>query len=102
MTAKEKIERLEKAYKDCDKVLDSLDDVVGIGYEAPLFTAISRLQNVAIRATAESIGLEVEALDWFVFENKFGSKGFVCGKDGKDVVVDSIDAFLHFEGVPSA
>jgi len=102
MTAKEKIEHLKSAIEDCDKVYDTLRDVLGASPETPLFYAISRLQYVAIRATAESIGLEIEALEWFVLENEFGSKGFVCGKDGKEVVVDSIDAFLHFEGVPSA
>jgi len=102
MTAKEKIECLKKAFEDCDKVLDAIDDAVGISPEAPLFTAISRLQNITVRATAESIGMEPEALDWFVIENRFGATGHVCVKGGVEVVVDSIDAFLQFEGVANA
>lgn len=99
MTAKEKIECLKKAFEDCDKVLDAIDDAVGISPEAPLFTSISRLQNIAVRATAESIGMEEEVLDWFVYENRFGATEHVCEKDGVEVVIDSIDAFLQFEGV---
>lgn len=102
MTAKEKIECLQKAFEDCDKVLDAIDDAVGISPEAPLFTAISRLQNITVRATAESIGMEEEVLDWFVRENRFGATGHVCEKDGVEVVIDSIDTFLQFEGVASA
>lgn len=99
MTAKEKIECLKKAFEDCDKVLDAIDDAIGIRPEAPLFTAISRLQNITVRATAESIGIEPEVLDWFVIENSFGATGHVCVKDGVEAVIDSIDAFLKFEGV---
>ncbi len=99
MTAKEKIECLKKAFEDCDKILDAIDDVVGISPEAPLFRSICRLQNITVRATAESIGMEPEALDWFVYENRFGAKKFKCGKDGVETVIDSIDAFLQFEGV---
>lgn len=99
MTAKEKIERMKQAFEDCDKVIDAIDDAVGISPEAPLFTAISRLQNITVRATAESIGMEEEVLDWFVRENNFGATRHVCEKDGVETVIDSIDAFLQFEGV---
>ena len=73
MTAKEKIECLKKVFEDYDKILDAIDDVVGISPEAPLYEAISRLQNIAVRATAESIGMDPEVLDWFVIENSFGA-----------------------------
>lgn len=43
--------------------------------------------------------MEEEVLDWFVRENRFGAAEHVCEKDGVETVIDSIDAFLRFEGV---
>lgn len=99
MTAKEKIERMKQAFEDCDKALNILESAVGIILESPLYKTISRLQDVTVIATADSIGIETEALDWFVYENNFGATGHVCEKDGVETVIDSIDAFLQFEGV---
>lgn len=95
-----KIERLREAMAGIETVLDILDDQVGLDPEGPLHSAIAQLIAVATLATAESVGVDREAFDWFVFESHFGREALACQRPGgEEVVIDGIESFLAFEGV---
>lgn len=96
----QKLEKLQAAHESLHSLYKSLQDIVGITFDGPLPDAIWGMANIAVAATAENIGVQVEALEWFVYENEFGKRKHTCALPGQEpVVIDSIEAFLKFEGV---
>ena len=98
LTPKEKLTRLQKAHDQLRRLEREISKMLG-DLEGPYTDAISEMESVAMRATAESIGIEYEALEWMVWENDWGRHKSKCW-DSKDrgMVIDSIEAFLKFEG----
>lgn len=100
MTAKQKLERLQSAHKNLHETLDSFFKMLGHFTDGPFSDAIFGMERAAIQATADSIGVEFDVLEWFIYENKWGNDKIHCQRDnGERVVIDSIDSFLQFEGV---
>jgi hypothetical protein len=100
MTAIEKIERLKAALDEHDRIFEVLNKTIGLDIDGALSNAMFAVCNVAVVATAESVGVDPGSLDWFVFENHFGAKKHKCQRPNcEPVIIDSIGAFLKFEEV---
>jgi hypothetical protein len=97
MTNHAKLKRLKDAHSKLYSTLDKFCDL-GMAFDGPLPDAVHSIESVAIAATAESVGVSVESLEWFIYDNQWGKRKRVCCYPGKeDVVIDSIKAFLKFE-----
>lgn len=58
----------------------------------------SQIQEFSEELLSMVTGINLSALHWFRYENKFGSKGLICRNDRDDeCVIDSIEAFVDFE-----
>jgi hypothetical protein len=97
-TAEKKLEELREVKQALYEKERDIDKLLGTG--GSFITAIDNMESLAVKRTAESIGVEVEALEWFIYENNWGARKFECSRDGKKMVkMDSIKAFLKFEGI---
>lgn len=82
MTREEKIAEVENVCRLCqavDHAFDSAERVMCCTIDSPMWTAVFNLQTALIKQTAKLIGDEGCWLEWFIFENDYGRKGFEAG-----------------------
>ena len=73
------INTLVSSYRKLDSVLDSLNASVGLDLDSPLFTVSWATFQLALTTTATLIGDKAEWLDWYIYENDCGDKGYEAG-----------------------
>jgi hypothetical protein len=87
MTSQEKIDliqELRETIEQLDEARDDLDRVVGGNPEGQIYQAIARAVDLAIDCVAVAVGDTKEDgwLDWFVYDNSWGEKGYEAGLIG--------------------
>lgn len=88
------MENLKTVMDDSDKIISMLSDNFG-SLDGIVPQHIFRIQKLLIQTTSCAIGLDDdEWLDWFIFENKWGEKGFDAGIDDDVRKIHSIEGFL--------
>jgi len=71
---------------------------VHVDCDAGVFRTMWSFLDRYIDLTAEQTGIDMHALNWFVFENNCGKNKMSSAWPGKEMrVIDSIDAFLDFQ-----
>jgi len=71
---------------------------VQIDCDAGVFKTMWTFLDRHIDLVAEQTGIDIQALNWFVFENDCGKNKKSSAWPGKEMrVIDSIDAFLDFQ-----
>jgi len=92
------IQNLVELWKNNTKFYDSLKKLLLIDPESPLFTRIDDNFNNYVRMVYLATGINLDALNWFIWENDCGQKKFECSKiDGKSVAIKNAKTFVDFE-----
>ena len=103
MTLEEITRRLrewQKAMQSTEKAFSDLSAVVGCRPEAPLFTTITAMQELATRQLSELLGDTDEWLEIWWLENAFGEKPLkvqLPGEDWREIVTIEDLAQLIFD-----
>lgn len=72
----QEIEFVCKVVADLDDAYDAMHKAVGCDIGSPLWTAIFATQEALINQTAKLIGDDWEWLNWYIYENESGARGF--------------------------
>jgi len=91
------IERLQKEYEQTNKQVDKLSEMFGSDLEVPLYTAMFGSLDLCTRLVSEKYELDLDAVNWFIWDNEWGSKKMPCLYKGQTVIVDSAETFWVFE-----
>ena len=89
------LKELKSKIADSEEALDNLYSVFGSNPEGPLQSAIYGLTTFAVKATAAAIGDKYGWLEWFVFENEWGSKGLGVVIEDKPMQVTTLGELLN-------
>lgn len=73
----------ERVQKELDDQIDKLYELIGYQPESKLLTAIYTVSEAHTNAVELIIGDEMQWLDWWKYENKYGESGLSAGKTAK-------------------
>ena len=92
------IQNLVELWKNNTKFYDSLKKLLLIDPESPLFTRIDDNFNNYVRMVSLATGINLDALNWFIWEDDCGQKKFECSKfNGKGIAIKDAKTFVDFE-----
>jgi hypothetical protein len=83
-----------------DKVDANTDALVSVGFDlfsSPIIDSITDLFTMIRYHICERYGIELDAMDWFIFEDDWGAKGYDCQRNDKKMKIKSISDFWKFE-----
>ena len=89
------LKELKSKVADSEEALENLYSVFGSNPEGPIQNAIYGLTTVAVKAAAAAIGDNHGWLDWFVYENGWGSEGLEVIIEGKTVDSNTLEELLE-------
>lgn len=61
-----------------------------------LYSAIEEMITAYTELVAETIGTDLELLEWFLYDNECGAKGLQAGIDNNMTEITSVEDFLQF------
>ena len=92
------IENLVELWKNNNKFYDNLKKLLMADPESPFFLQMDDNFNNYVRMVSLATGINLEALNWFIWENNCGQKKFECSKpNGKCVAIKDAKTFVEFE-----
>ena len=92
------IENLVELWKTNGEFYDILKKSLLIDPESPLLTRIDDNFNNYVRMVSMATGINLDALNWFIWENDCGKYKFKCSKlNGKGVSIKDAKTFVDFE-----
>ncbi len=98
LTRKEKIDLINLFIEDKkgrDDLYDNLKLSFGDCIESPLFAQLFATEDLALTYLKKLIGDEYDWLDWFIYENDCGKKGYEAGEKGNLKPVKTIEDILE-------
>jgi len=84
-------------YIELNNQINKLGELFGSIDDGTLTDSIFKLQDFVIEVISKKTGIELEWLDWFIFENNWGKNELVCSINKKDYIINSIEKFIDFE-----
>lgn len=84
-----------------DKAENEITNLSKVGFDllnAPILFIIDELKLMLRCHICRQYGLEIEALDWFVYENNWGENGYECSQNGSRAKkIKTFSDFWNFE-----
>lgn len=99
--AKQLLDKLFSKKIELDKQWDAFEDISGAASESPLGDAIWKLFDFAAIATAAAVGDDIGYVEWFIWDNDLGKKGYESiFAGGKKQKIKTVDDLLDVIGYP--
>lgn len=82
-------------YNNISSTLDKLNALVGGSPEGKLFNSVYDFIDSYIQTLAVIIGDEHGWLEWYIYDNDWGKKGYGATIDGKTINIKTFDDLLE-------
>lgn len=92
---KEKIEHFIRLYEDRNGLLDDFQSLFGVSDDSRVFELFSMLDDYMLTLLEEVIGDDDKWVEWYIYENDCGGRGFEAGYDGIKKPINSVDDLVE-------
>jgi hypothetical protein len=97
MTQDQELKSLEtwlKCYKDLDKQFIAVNNLTGMTIDSPFGEVVWRSFERYTAILSDSIGDHGSWLDWYVYDNQCGERGFEVDINGKTTKIRTLKQLL--------
>jgi hypothetical protein len=84
----------EETGKNLEKFYDNLNEIMGVSVESPLSDSIFTTYLKYTKTLSKLLNDENDFLEWYYFENRFGTNGLIAGNENETRSIDSIENLL--------
>lgn len=95
MDKKETIEEFIRLHKERETLIDKLQELFGFSDGVLMYETLFSMENFVLNLAAEKIGDKGDWLEWFVYDNECGSKGYEVTINGKEKKIKTVDDLLE-------
>ncbi len=84
----------EETGKNLEKFYDNLNEIMGVAIESPLSDMIFGIYTKYTKTLSHLLNDKSDFLEWYHFENNFGTNGLIAGNEDETRSIDSIENLL--------
>lgn len=92
---KEEIEKFIKIYKKREKLLDNLQELFGFSDDSSVYKTLFEQEEYMLDLLEEVLQDDDKWIEWYIYENDCGDRGFEAGYDGMKKPINSVDDLVE-------